>query len=111
MSEITWKWETLRRLAWFMSIPLLCILPAVANAGAIEQQKQPDLEMGARLVEARCVVCHRQESLPEFVDRCTSDHGEAYLDEFLKRHHASDDEARENIIAYLTCSAQLLPSE
>jgi hypothetical protein len=43
------------------------------------------------------------------VARCTSDHGEAYLDTFLKRHHAPDDEARADIIAYLTCPPALLP--
>ena len=111
MSETAWNWQNLRRLVLLATLMALSALFAVLSASATEPPREPDLEMGARLVEARCVVCHRQESLPEFVDRCTSDHGEAYLDEFLKRHHASDDEARENIIAYLTCSAQLLPSE
>ena len=87
------------------------VLFAAGNTAALSQQPTPDLEMGARLVEARCVFCHKQNSLPDLVDRCTNEHGEGYLDQFLKRHHAPDDEARGNIIAYLTCPPNLLPSE
>ncbi len=111
MSEIAWNWENLRRLALFVAIPLLSVLSTVGSADATEQQKEPDLEMGARLVDARCVFCHKQESLPKLVERCTDQHGETYLDDFLKRHHAPDDEARADIIAYLTCPPALLPSE
>jgi len=109
MSKIALNWENLRQLALFVMIPLLSVLSTVGSSGATEQQKEPDLEMGHRLVEARCVVCHRLKSLPDLVDHCTSDHGEAYLDAFLKRHHAPDDEARADIIAYLTCPPSLLP--
>jgi hypothetical protein len=63
MSEIAWNWKNLRRLALFVTIPFLSALSVVGSAGATEQQKEPDLEMGHRLVEARCVVCHRQKSL------------------------------------------------
>jgi hypothetical protein len=62
--------------------------------------------MGARLVEARCVFCHRK-SLPKLVERCMAEDGEAYLDDFLKRHHAPDGQARADIIAYLTCPPPL----
>ena len=106
MSETAWNWQNLRRL---VLLATLMAFFAVLSASATEPPREPDLEMGARLVEARCVVCHRQESLPRLVDRCTSDHGEAYLDDFLKRHHAPDDEARADIIAYLTCPPALLP--
>ena len=111
MSERPWCWEYARRLARIATVTGLSVLFAMGSAVAADQTKEPDLEMGARLVEARCVFCHGQESLPDLVDRCTSDHGEAYLDAFLKRHHAPDDEARADIIAYLTCPVPLLPSE
>lgn len=75
------------------------------------QQREPDIEMGARLVEARCVFCHNEKSLLDLVDRCTNEQGEDYLDEFLEDHHAPDDRARADIIAYLTCPPNLLPSE
>jgi len=111
MSERPWYWEDSRRLARIATVPLLSVLFAVGSAVAADQTKEPDLEMGARLVEARCVFCHKQKSLPILVERCTDQHGEAYLDDFLTRHHAPDDEARADIIAYLTCPAPLLPSQ
>ena len=111
MSERPWYWEYSRRLAGIATVTGLSVLFAVGSVVAADQTKEPDLEMGARLVEARCVVCHRQQFLPELVDRCAKQHGQAYLDDFLKRHHAPDDVARADIIAYLTCPAALLPSE
>ncbi len=100
-----------RRLARIATVTGLSVLFAVGSAVAADQTKEPDLEMGARLVDARCVFCHKQKSLPKLVERCTDQHGEAYLDDFLKRHHAPDGEARADIIAYLTCPAPLLPPE
>ena len=88
---------------------VLSTLAAPASAG--EERLPPDTEIGKRLVEARCVVCHQRESLPHLVQHCTSDHGAEYLELFLKRHHAPDDGARADIIAYLTCPADLLPLE
>ena len=111
MSERPWCWEYSRRLARIATVTGLSVLFAMGSAVAADQTKEPDLEMGARLVDARCVFCHKQESLPKLVERCTDEHGEAYLDDFLKRHHAPDDEARADIIAYLTCLEPLLPSE
>ncbi len=111
MSERPQHWECSRRLARIAAVTGLSVLFAVGSAVAADQTKEPDLEMGARLVDARCVFCHKQESLPKLVERCTDEHGEVYLDDFLKRHHAPDDEARADIIAYLTCPAPLLPSE
>ena len=92
--------------AVFSSAPLLFV---GGNVSAAEEKRTPDLEMGARLVEARCTICHNEKGLAELVDRCMARQGEAYLDEFLKRHHAPDDEARADIIAYLTCPPNLLP--
>ena len=111
MSKRPLHWEYARRVAQIWTVPALSVLFAVGSAVAVEPAREPDLEMGARLVEARCVVCHRQQFLPELVDRCAKQHGQAYLDDFLKRHHAPDDVARADIIAYLTCPAALLPSE
>ena len=109
MSERPHHWECSRRFARIATVTGLSVLFAMGSAVAADQAKEPDLEMGARLVDARCVFCHRQESLPKLVERCTDQHGEAYLDDFLKRHHAPDDEARADIIAYLTCPPALLP--
>ncbi len=111
MSERRWYWEYSRRLARITTVTGLSVLVAMGSAVAADQTKEPDLEMGARLVDARCVFCHQQTSLPKLVERCMDQHGEAYLDDFLKRHHAPDDEARADIIAYLTCPAPLLRSE
>ena len=111
MPERSWFRGYSRRLARIAAATGLSVLFAVGSAVAADQAKEPDLEMGARLVDARCVFCHKQESLPKLVERCTDQHGEAYLDDFLKRHHAPDDEARADIIAYLTCPVPLLPSE
>ena len=111
MSERSWYREYSRRLARIATVTGLSVLFAVGSAVAADQAKEPDLEMGARLVDARCVFCHRQKSLPILVERCTDQHGEAYLDGFLKGHHAPDDEARADIIAYLTCPVPLLPSD
>jgi cytochrome c2 len=111
MSERSWFREYSRRLARIAMVTGLSVLFGMGSAVAADQTKEPDLEMGARLVDARCVFCHKQESLPKLVERCTDEHGEAYLDDFLKRHHAPDDEARADIIAYLTCLEPLLPPE
>lgn len=111
MSKRPFNYENVLRVAQTWSIPVLSVLFVVGSAAAAEQAREPDLEMGARLVEARCIVCHRQQFLPELVDRCAKQHGQAYLDDFLKRHHAPDDVARADIIAYLTCPPALLPTK
>ena len=80
-------------------------------SSALGQMREPDLQRGATLVQARCLACHGKEPLPKFVDRCTQSYGKAYLDDFLKRHHAPDDEARADIIAYLTCPPELRPTD
>lgn len=98
--------SVIRQIGW--SVPLL-ILAGSGLAG--EESRPPDPEMGKRLVEARCVVCHQQKSLPHLVQHCTSEHGAEYLDVFLTRHHAPDAEARADIIAFLTCVPDLLPPE
>ena len=67
----------------------------------------PDIEMGARLVKARCTVCHSADLLPELVERCANRRGLDYLDEFLSRHHAQEDEIRADIIAFLTCGPEV----
>ena len=100
-----------RRHARILIVAIHLVLLTVWSAAAAGQQREPDLEMGARLVKARCVFCHKEKSLPDLLDRCTRTHGESYLDEFLKHHHAPDDEARADIIAYLTCPPHLLPPE
>lgn len=69
--------------------------------------RTPDIEMGARLVKARCTVCHSIDLLPELVERCANRRGLDYLDDFLKRHHAPEDEVRVDIIAFLTCSPEV----
>ena len=98
---------------WLLSLLAPLALTAAVIGLSYErahgQQREPDLEMGARLVEARCVFCHRKKSLPDLVDRCSREHGADYLEDFLKNHHAPDDDARQDIIAYLTCPPHLLP--
>ncbi|MDH3665780.1 MAG: hypothetical protein OEN23_02500 [Paracoccaceae bacterium] len=98
-----------RVLFLFAPLALTAAVVAASYERAHGQQREPDLEMGARLVEARCVFCHQEKSLPDLVDRCSREHGSEYLDEFLKDHHAPDDDARQDIIAYLTCPPHLLP--
>ena len=72
-------------------------------SSAISQDAASDMAMGERLVEARCIHCHGERALAEFVEKCTLENGEDYLEEFLRSHHAPDDEARWKIIAFLTC--------
>jgi cytochrome c2 len=68
------------------------------------QDNAADIQMGERLVKSRCTFCHAQKSLPELVAKCMGGHGEEYLDKFLTTHHAPDEDARADIIAYLTCN-------
>ena len=103
--------KKLRRHACLLIVVINSALSAAGNAAAAGELRDPDLEMGARLVKARCVFCHKEEFLPDLVDRCTQTHGESYLDEFLKLHHAPDKEARADIIAYLTCPPHLLQAK
>ncbi|MHA3978401.1 hypothetical protein ACW9UR_12010 [Halovulum sp. GXIMD14794] len=88
-------------MRYLLKAACIVAMPATTNA----QTTEPDLEMGARLVDARCAFCHTEKSLPELVERCSSVHGEDYLDTFLTDHHAPDEAARADIIAYLTCEA------
>ena len=87
----------------FLASSVAVVFALTAGPAAHGQETEPDLEMGARLVEARCSFCHAEKSLPDLVARCAGTHGQEYLDEFLSEHHAPDDEARADIIAYLTC--------
>lgn len=83
--------------------PLLAAAAALAATASLAQTHQPDPDMGARLVAARCTACHGESATPSLALRCMETHGPDYLDTFLKRHHAPDDAARADIIAYLTC--------
>jgi len=83
---------------------LLLVLSALSlPAAAAGPQDQAAIKRGAELVEVRCVLCHKKESLPELVLRCARREGDEYLHNFLKRHHAPDEQARADIIAFLTC--------
>ncbi|MDH3581309.1 MAG: hypothetical protein OEM91_11885 [Hyphomicrobiales bacterium] len=82
---------------------LLIVLALSLPTAAADPQDKAAIERGARLVENRCVFCHTRESLPKLVQRCASREGSEYLHAFLKRHHAPDDQARADIIAFLTC--------
>ena len=107
-------WGRSKQLSGHARCLIVVIISALSAAGipaSAGEHRDPDLEMGARLVEARCVFCHKEESLPDLVEGCTHKHGESYLDEFLKLHHAPDTEARADIIAYLTCPPHLLPAK
>lgn len=85
-------------------LPLLLIVSALSlPAVAAGPQDEAAIERGAKLVESRCTVCHTETSLPKLVQRCASRQGTEYLHAFLKRHHAPDDQARADIIAFLTC--------
>lgn len=87
-----------------ISISLFSTFAALLLATSADAQDiEPNLELGERLVDARCTFCHGKEALSEFVERCSSEHGEDYLEEFLRSHHAPDDESRADIIAFLTC--------
>jgi hypothetical protein len=92
------------------SLAVICAA-LIAAPAAFGQPRQPDPDMGARLVEARCTACHGAAGTQNAVARCVAAHGEDYLDPFLKRHHAPDAEARADIIAYLTCPPGAPPSE
>lgn len=111
MSERSRQSGVLKQIALCAALVLAGLLLADGNAAVAEEMRKPDIEMGARLVEARCTFCHNEEALPQLVDRCEAQHGADYLDEFLKRHHAPDDEARADIIAFLTCPPDLLPPQ
>lgn len=87
-----------------MTVGVLAVLGLAApGEGGASGDREPDIERGAKLVEARCLRCHKAESLPAFVQRCAERRGPEYLEAFLKRHYAPDDEARADIIAFLTC--------
>lgn len=92
---------------WTRNAQLLAIyiafFPLLAPSSAISQNILDDMAMGKRLVEARCIHCHGERALSEFVEKCSLENGEDYLEEFLQSHHAPDDDARWKIIAFLTC--------
>ena len=69
----------------------------------LASQNQTAIERGESLVRSRCAVCHTERSLPDLVKRCADREGATFLDTFLKKHHAPDDSARADIIAFLTC--------
>lgn len=82
---------------------LITIIAAGAAHSALAADAQSDLEKrGEALINARCIACH-STSLIKFVARCAEQRGDAYLDDFLTRHHAPDETARAATIAYLTC--------
>ncbi len=84
--------------------PLILIVSALSlPVAAAGPQDKAVIKRGDKLVESRCVVCHTRESLPKLVQRCVSRQSTEYLHAFLKRHHAPDDQARADIIAFLTC--------
>ncbi len=89
-----------------LGFPLLLLVSALslpaATAGPHPQDKAA-IERGVKLVESRCTFCHTETSLPKLVQRCASREGAEFLHGFLKRHHAPDDQARADIIAFLTC--------
>ena len=111
MFELSHRIGNFRQIAMCAAFFLGPLLLTGGNDALAEEKRKPDIEMGARLVEARCSFCHNEEALPQLVDRCEAQHGPEYLDEFLKRHHAPDDEARSDIIAFLTCPPDLLPPQ
>ena len=74
-----------------------------STGGAAAQDTEPNIELGERLVKARCAVCHSDTALSALVERCQAVHGKDFLDGFLANHHAPDEAARADIIAYLTC--------
>ena len=85
-------------------VGLITIVAAGAAPLTPAADAQSDLEkQGEALINARCIACHSTKSLIKFVARCSEQHGSAYLDNFLTRHHAPDETARAAIIAYLTC--------
>ncbi len=95
-----------------MTIGVLAVLALAApGQGNASAAPEPDIEQGAKLVKARCLACHKAESLPKFVERCAERRGPEYLKAFLKRHYAPDDEARADIIAFLTCEPGQLPED
>jgi hypothetical protein len=85
-------------------IGLITIIAAGVTLLTLAADAQSDLEkQGEALINARCIACHSTKSLIKFVARCAEQRGDAYLDSFLTRHHAPDENARTAIIAYLTC--------
>jgi mono/diheme cytochrome c family protein len=62
-----------------------------------------DLELGERLVAARCAFCHTEAGVYNLVERCSNTKGMAYLDDFLARHYAPDEATRAVVVEYLTC--------
>lgn len=89
-----------------LGFPLLLLVSALSlptTTADPQPQDKAAIERGSKLVESRCIVCHTKESLPKFVQRCASRQGTEFLHGFLKRHHAPDDQARADIIAFLMC--------
>jgi hypothetical protein len=62
-----------------------------------------NLELGERLVTARCAFCHTEAGLYNLVERCSNTRGMAYLDDFLTRDCAPDETTRVVVVEYLTC--------
>ena len=92
------------------AVRCLLILLMALTAGLVRaDEQQTRIERGAQLVQGRCVLCHSEKSLPKLVELCSSRHGEDFLDDFLKRHYVPDDQARLDIIAYLTCDPNRQP--
>jgi len=89
-----------------LGFPLLLLVSALSLPTATADPQPQDkaaIERGAKLIESRCTVCHTETSLPRLVQRCASREGADFLHGFLKRHHAPDEQARADIIAFLMC--------
>ena len=87
-----------------LGIGLITIVAASVTPLTFAADAQSDLEIqGEALINARCIACHSTKSLIKFVARCAEQRGDAYLDDFLTRHHAPDETARAAIITYPTC--------
>lgn len=87
-------------LRFLLLLIISALSPPAAAAGPLDKAA---IERGFKLVESRCVFCHTRKSLPKLVQGCASREGAEFLHAFLKRHHAPDDQARADIIAFLTC--------
>jgi len=84
---------------------ILIVTTLLLPTAAAGPQDKAAIERGAELVESRCISCHTEISTPQLVQRCASKQSTEFLHKYLKDHHAPDDQARADIVAFLTCDS------
>ncbi len=88
---------------WVHVVAITCVLlaqPVLAE----EQRSDGDTDHAANLLRARCVFCHSPILMLGFARRHVETYGYDSFAVFLSKHHAPDEEARTEIINFLSKS-------